>query len=209
MAITTYWKIQTPDSTTPISTSAWTNLANSIENALPNAGQPVVISAFPGNAANGYKSDLTLEATNSKLTTWNIASTTPNGFAAGEYPTVTSGSIKVPPRWWGFVTFKAEVCPFKTLQSGGAAIGLTHATTNTGISTSMNSRGVSKVATAEFPNAQQSVSCTLYVPSYTSNRYVNAWGRSTNGDGNLIGSNASNLYLSTITGVFFYAGAGY
>lgn len=24
MAITTYWKIQTPDSTTPISTSAWT-----------------------------------------------------------------------------------------------------------------------------------------------------------------------------------------
>lgn len=209
MAITTYWKIQTPDPTTPISTSAWTNLANSIEDALPNAGQPVVISAFPGNAANDYKTDLTLEATNSKLTTWNIASTTPNGFAAGEYPTVTSGSIKVPPRWWGFVTFEAEVCPFKTLQTGGAAIGLTHATTNTGISTSMNSRGVSKVATAEFANAQQSVSCTLYVPSYTSNRYVNAWGRSTNGDGNLIGSNANNLYLSTITGVFFYAGAGY
>ena len=209
MAITTYWKIQTPDPTTPISTSAWTNLANSIENALPNAGQPVVISAFPGNAANAYKSDVTLEATNSKLTTWNIASTTPNGFAESEYATVTSGSIKVPPRWWGFVTFEAEVCPFKTLQTGGAAIGLTHATTNTGIGTSMNSRGVSKVATAEFANAQQSVSCTLYVPSYTSNRYVNAWGRSTNGDGNLIGSNANNLYPSTIPGVFFYAGAGY
>lgn len=209
MAITTYWKIQTPDSTTPISTSAWTNLADSIENALPNAGQPVVISAFPGKAANDYKSDLTLEAANTKLTALNIASTTPNGFAAGEYPTVTSGSIKVPPRWWGFVTFEAEVCPFKTLQTGGAAIGLTHATTNTGISTSMNSKGVSKVATADFPNAQQSLSCTLYVPSYTSNRYVNAWGRSTNGDGNLIGSNANNLYLSTITGVFFYAGAGY
>lgn len=209
MAITTYWKIQTPDPTTPISTSAWTNLANSIENALPNAGQPVVISAFPGNAANDYKSDLTLEATNSKLTIWNIASTTPNGFAAGDYPTVASGSIKVPPRWWGFVTFEAEVCPFKTAQSGGAAIGLTHATTNTGIGTSMNSRGVSKVATASSASIQQSVSCTLFVPSYTSNRYVNAWGRSTNGDGNLIGSNASNLYLSTITGVFFYAGAGY
>lgn len=209
MAITTYWKIQTPDSTTPISTSAWTNLANSIENALPNAGQPVVISAFPGNAANDYKSDLTLEATNTKLPIWKIASTTPNGFAAGEYPTVTSGSIKVPPGWWGFVTFEAEVCPFKTLQSGGAAIGLTHASTNTGISTSMNSKGVSKVATADFVSAQQSVSCTLFVPSYTTNRYVNAWGRSTNGDGNLIGSNATNLYLSTITGVFFYAGAGY
>lgn len=209
MAITTYWKIQTPDSTAPISTSAWTNLANSIENALPNAGQPVVISAFPGNASNGYKSDLTLEAANTKLTTWNIASTTPNGFAAGEYPSVTSGSIKVPPRWWGFVTFEAEACPFKTLQTGGAAIGLTHATTNTGISTSTSSRGVSKVATADFPHAQQSLSCTLYVPSYTSNRYVNAWGRSTNGDGNLIGSNVNNLYLSTITGVFFYAGADY
>lgn len=209
MAITTYWKIQTPDSTTPISTSAWTNLANSVENALPSAGQPVVISAFPGNSATGYKSDLTLEATNTKLTTWNIASTTPNGFAEGEYPTVTSGSIKVPPGWWGFVTFEAEVCPCKTSQSGGAAIGLTHATTNTGISTSMNSRGVSKVATAESSNLQQSVSCTLYVPSYTTNRYVNAWGRSTNGDGNLIGSNANNLYLSTITGVFFYAGDNY
>lgn len=66
MAITTYWKIQTPDSTTPISTSAWTNLANSIENALPNAGQPVVISAFPGdgnligsNATNLYLSTIT------------------------------------------------------------------------------------------------------------------------------------------------------
>lgn len=209
MAITTYWKIQTPDSTTPISTSAWTNLANSIENALPNAGQPVVISAFPGDTANGYKSDLSLEAANSKLPIWNIASTTPNGFAEGEYPTVTSGSIKVPPRWWGFVTFEAEVCPFKTLQEGGAAIGLTHATTNTGIGTSMNSRGVSKVATAESSYRQQSVSCTLYVPSYTTNRYVNAWGRSTSGDGHLIGSNANNLYLSTITGVFFYAGAGY
>lgn len=209
MAITTYWKIQTPDSTTPISTSAWTNLADSIENALPNAGQPVVISAFPGNDANDYKSDLTLAATNTKLPIWKIASTTPNGFAAGEYPTVTSGSIKVPPGWWGFVTFEAEVCPFKTLQSGGAAIGLTHASTNTGISTSMNSKGVSKVATADFVSAQQSVSCTLFVPSYTTNRYVNAWGRSTNGDGNLIGSNATNLYLSTITGVFFYAGAGY
>lgn len=209
MAITTYWKIQTPDPTTPISTSAWTNLANSIENALSSAGQPVVISAFPGDTATGYKSDLSLEATNSKLTTWNIASTKPNGFADGEYPSVTSGSIKVPPGWWGFVTFEAEVCPFKTMQSGGAAIGLTHATTNTGISTSMNSRGVSKVATAESPNIQQSVSCTLYVPSYTTNRYVNAWGRSTNGDGNLIGSNANNLYLSTITGVFFYAGDNY
>lgn len=209
MASTANWNIQTPDSTTAISMSAWTNLANSIENALPSAGQPVVISAFPGDTATGYKSDLSLEATNSKLTTWNIASTTPNGFAEGNYPTVTSGSIKVPPRWWGFVTFEAEVCPFKTLTSGGAAIGLTHATTNTGIGTSMNSRGVSKVATAEAPNIQQSVSCTLYVPSYTTNRYVNAWGRSTNGDGNLIGSNATNLYLSTITGVFFYAGAGY
>ena len=209
MAITTYWKIQTPDPTTPISTSAWTNLANSIENALPSAGQPVVISAFPGSIANGYKSDLSLEETNSKLPMWNIATTKPNGFAEGEYPTVTSGSIKVPPMWWGFVTFEAEVCPFKTLQTGGAAIGLTHATTNTGISTSMNSIGVSKVATAEFQSAQQSVSCTLYVPSYTTNRYVNAWGRSTSGDGNLIGSNANNLYLSTITGVFFYAGAGY
>ena len=73
----------------------------------------------------------------------------------------------------------------------------------------MNSRGVSKVATASSANIQQSVSCTLFVPSYTSNRYVNAWGRSTDGDGNLIGSNATNLYLSTITGVFFYAGAGY
>ena len=145
-------------------------------------------------------------------TNWKIQtpdSTTANGFAEGEYPTVTSGSIKVPPRWWGFVTFEAEICPFKTLQAGGAAIGLTHATTNTGISTSMNSRGVSKVATAESPNIQQSVSCTLYVPSYTSNRYVNAWGRSTKGDGKLIGSNTNNLYLSTITGVFFYAGAGY
>lgn len=209
MAITTYWKIQTPDPTTPISTSAWTNLANSIENALPNAGQPVVISAFPGDSATAYKSDLTLEATNTKLPAWNIASTTPNGFANGEYPTVTSGSIKVPPRWWGFVTFEAEVCPFKTLQTGGAAIGLTHATTNTGISTSMNSRGVSKVATTDFSTAQQSLSCTLYVPSYTTNRYVNAWGRSTNSDGNLIGSNTNNLYLSTITGVFFYAGTGY
>lgn len=209
MASTANWNIQTPDSTTAISMSAWTNLANSIENALPSAGQPVVISAFPGDSATAYKSDLSLEATNSKLTTWNIASTTPNGFADGEYPTVTSGSIKVPPRWWGFVTFEAEVCPFKTLTGGGAAIGLTHATTNTGIGTSMNSRGVSKVATAESPNIQQSVSCTLYVPSYTTNRYVNAWGRSTNGDGNLIGSNANNLYLSTITGVFFYAGAGY
>lgn len=210
MAITTYWKIQTPDPTTPVSTSAWTNLANSIENALPNAGQPVVISAFPGNAANDYKSDLTLKATNSKLPICNIASTTPNGFAEGGYPSVTSGSIKVPPRWWGFVTFEAEVCPFKTLQSGsGAAIGLTHATTSTGIATSTSSRGVSKVATSESPSRQLSVSCTLYVPSYTSTRYVNAWGRSTNGDGNLIGSNASNLYLSAITGVFFYAGAGY
>lgn len=209
MASTANWNIQTPDSTTAISMSAWTNLANSIENALPSAGQPVVISAFPGDTATAYRSDLSLEATNSKLTTWNIASTTPNGFAEGEYPTVTSGSIKVPPRWWGFVTFEAEVCPFKTLQAGGAAIGLTHATTNTGIGTSMNSRGVSKVATAEAPNIQQSVSCTLYVPSYTTNRYVNAWGRSTNGDGNLIGSNTNNLYLSTITGVFFYAGAGY
>ena len=209
MASTTYWKIQTPDSTTAISMSAWTNLANSIENALPSAGQPVVISAFPGNTATGYKSDLSLEETNSKLTIWNIASTTPNGFNSGECPTVTSGSIKVPPQWWGFVTFEAEVCPFKTLTGGGAAIGLTHATTNTGISTSMNSRGVSKVATAESPNIQQSVSCTLYVPSYTTNRYVNAWGRSTSGDGNLIGSNANNLYLSTITGVFFYAGDNY
>lgn len=209
MAITTDWKIQTPDSTTAISMSAWTNLANSIENALPSAGQPVVISAFPGNTETGYKNDLTLASTNSKLTMWNIASTMPNGFDSGEYPTVTSGSIKVPPYWWGFVTFEAEVCPIKTLTSGGAAIGLTHATTNTGISTTMNSRGVSKVATAESPNIQQSVSCTLYVPSYTSNRYVNAWGRSTSGDGNLIGSNANNLYLSTITGVFFYSGANY
>ena len=88
MAITTDWKIQTPDSSTAISMSAWTNLANSIENALPSAGQPVVISAFPGDTATAYKSDLSLEATNSKLTIWNIASTTPNGFAEGEYPIV-------------------------------------------------------------------------------------------------------------------------
>lgn len=209
MAITTYWKIQTPDPTTPVSTSAWTNLANSIENALPNAGQPVVISAFPGNAANDCKPDSTLAATNTKSTKWNIASTAPNGFAEGEHPTVTSGSIKVPSRRWGFVTFEAEVCPFKTLQEGGAAIGLARATANTGTGTSMNSRGVSKVGTAASQNIQQGLSCTLYVPSYTTNRYVNAWGRSTNGDGNLIGSNANNLYLPTITGVFFYAGAGY
>lgn len=209
MATTTDWKIQTPDSSTAISMSAWTNLANSIDNALPSAGQPVVISAFPGNTATGYKSDLSLEATNTKLTTWSIASTTPNGFADGEYPIVTSGSIKVPPRWWGFVTFEAEVCPFKTLQTGGAAIGLTHATTATGIATTMNNRGVSKVVTAELPNLQQSISCTLYVPPITSNRYVNAWGRSTSGDGVLVGSNTNNQYLSTITGVFFYAGANY
>lgn len=209
MAITSDWKIQTPDSTAAISMSAWTNLANSIENALPSAGQPVVISAFPGNTATGYKSDLSLEATNTKLTAWSIASTTPNGFAEGEYPAVTSGSIMVPPRWWGFVTFEAEVCPFKTLQTGGAAIGLTHATTTTGIDTSTSRKGVSKVVTADLPNVQQSVSCTLYVPSYASNRYVNAWGRSTNGDGILAGSNTNNLYLSTITGVFFYAGANY
>lgn len=209
MASTTDWKIQTPDSTTAISMRAWTNLADSIENALPSAGQPVVIFAFPGNEANDYKSDLTLEATNSKLTAWNIASTTPNGFAAGEYPTVTSGSIKVPPRWWGFVTFEAEVCPFKTLQTGGAAIGLTHAATYTAINTTSSRRGVSKVVTADLPNVQQSVSCTLYVPSYSTVYYVNAWGRSTHGDGNLAGSNTTNLYLSTITGVFFYAGTNY
>lgn len=209
MASTTDWKIQTPDSTTAISMSAWTNLANSIENALPSAGQPVVISAFPGNSETGYQDDLTLAATNSKLTIWNIASTTPNGFNSGEYPTVTSGSIKIPPYWWGFVTFEAEVCPFKTLTSGGAAIGLTHTSTTGSINPSLNNRAVSKVATAEAPNVQQSLSCTLYVPSFTSNRYVNAWGRSTNGDGNLIGSNANRLYLSTITGVFFYSGANY
>lgn len=209
MANTTDWKIQTPDSTAAISMSAWTNLANSIESALPSAGQPVVISAFPGNDANNYKTDVSLGATNTKLPAWVIASTTPNGFAAGEYPAVTSGSIKVPPRWWGFVTFEAEVCPFKTLQTGGAVIGLTHASTSTGIETSTSRSGVSKVVTADVPNVQQSLSCTLYVPSYTSTRYVNAWGRSTNGDGKLIGSNTNNLYLSTITGVFFYAGANY
>lgn len=209
MASTTNWNIQTPDASTAISMSAWTNLANSIENALPSAGQPVVISAFPGNTATGYQNDLTLEATNSKLTIWNIASTTPNGFNSGEYPTVTSGSIKVPPRWWGFVTFEAEVCPFKTIATGGAAIGLTHATTTTAINTGMNNRSVSKVVTAETPNLQQSLSCTLYVPSYTTNRYVNAWGRSTSGDGSLVGSNGNNIYLSTITGVFFYAGENY
>lgn len=209
MAITTDWKIETPDSTTAISMSAWTNLANSIENALPSAGQPVVLSAFPGYGADDYKSDFSLRATNSKLPILRIASTTPNGFAKGEYPTVTSGSIKVPPRWWGFVTFEAEVCPFKTLQTGGAAIGLTHSTGNTWIETSKESRGVSKVVTADLPNVQQSVSCTLCVPSYTTNRYINAWGRSTNGDGILVGSGTDNLYLTTITGVFFYAGANY
>lgn len=209
MAITSDWKIQTPDSTAAISMSAWTDLANSIESALPSAGQPVVISAFPGNTATAYKSDLSLEATNTKLTIWNIASTTPNGFAVGEYPSVTSGSIKVPPRWGGFVTFEAEVSPFKTLQTGGAVIGLTHASASTAIETSTSRRGVSKVVTADLPNVQQSVSCTLYVPSYSDTRYVNAWGRSTNGDGILAGSNTNNLYLSTITGVFFYTGANY
>lgn len=209
MAITSDWKIQTPDSTTAISMSAWTNLANSIENALPSAGQPVVISAFPGNTATGYKSDLSLAGANTKLTIWDIATTAPNGFAEGQYPFVTSGSIKVPPRWGGFVTFEAEVCPFKTLRTGGAAIGLTHASTYTAIDTSTSRRGVSKVVTADLPNVQQSVSCTLYVPSYSDTRYVNAWGRSTSGDGVLAGSNTNNLYLSTITGVFFYTGADY
>lgn len=209
MAITNDWKIQTPDSTAAISMSAWTNLANSIENALPSAGQPVVLSAFPGGTATDYKSELPLNGSNTKLPIWNIETTTPNGFAKGEYPFVTSGSIKVPPWWGGFVTFEAEVCPFKTLQTGGAAIGLTHSSTYTAIDTSTSRRGVSKVVTADLPNVQQSVSCTLYVPSYSSTRYVNAWGRSTKGDGILAGSDTNNLYLSTITGVFFYAGANY
>lgn len=49
----------------------------------------------------------------------------------------------------------------------------------------------------------------IQTPDSTTPISTSAWGRSTNGNGNLIGSNANNLYLSTITGVFFYAGAGY